>query len=97
MDTYNIGADPDERNKKMVEKTAARVGFRLPDAAEAPAAAAQDTAGASIPQQQQQQEQDTPPHLSQGTAAASSSSSRKASPPPGPQDRLQGAASVAAA
>lgn len=105
LDTYNIGADPDERNKKMVEKTAARVGFRLPDAAESPAAAAaaQDTATASIPQQQQQQEQDHPPHLSHGTAAASggssgsSGSSRKASSPPGPQDRLQGAASLAAA
>jgi hypothetical protein len=27
---YNIGVDPDERNRQMVEKTAARVGFSIP-------------------------------------------------------------------
>mmetsp|Transcript_24846 Transcript_24846/g.54100 ORF Transcript_24846/g.54100 Transcript_24846/m.54100 type:complete len:111 (+) Transcript_24846:33-365(+) len=30
--TYNIGVDPDERNKKMVEAVAKRVGFALPKA-----------------------------------------------------------------
>jgi Complex1_LYR-like len=27
---FNIGADPDERNKEMVEAVARRVGFRMP-------------------------------------------------------------------
>jgi hypothetical protein len=27
---YNLGLDPDERNRQMVEKTAARVGFSIP-------------------------------------------------------------------
>jgi hypothetical protein len=30
---YNIGLDPDERNRQMVEKTAARVGFSIPQPA----------------------------------------------------------------
>lgn len=28
--SYNLGVDPDERNKRMVEATARRVGFALP-------------------------------------------------------------------
>jgi len=34
---YNIGIDPDERNRQMVEKTAARVGFSMPKARAPPA------------------------------------------------------------
>jgi hypothetical protein len=32
LQRYNIGVDPEERNKRMVEATARRVGFALPDA-----------------------------------------------------------------
>ena len=28
---YNIGIDPEKRNKSMVEAVAKRVGFKLPD------------------------------------------------------------------
>lgn len=28
--SYNLGVDPDERNRRMVEATARRVGFALP-------------------------------------------------------------------
>jgi hypothetical protein len=30
---YNIGVDPDQRNKEMVSAVAKRVGFKLPDEA----------------------------------------------------------------
>lgn len=30
LSSYNLGLDPDERNKRMVEATARRVGFALP-------------------------------------------------------------------
>jgi hypothetical protein len=30
LTSYNIGVDPDQRNKRMVEATARRVGFELP-------------------------------------------------------------------
>lgn len=36
LSRYNIGVDPDERNKKMVEAVAKRVGFKLPEEPKAP-------------------------------------------------------------
>eukprot|EP00878_Enallax_costatus_P010557 GHUV01011024.1.p1 GENE.GHUV01011024.1~~GHUV01011024.1.p1 ORF type:complete len:201 (+),score=60.85 GHUV01011024.1:135-737(+) len=36
LQRYNIGVDPEERNKDMVRKTAARVGFELPRPGEKP-------------------------------------------------------------
>lgn len=52
LDTYNIGVDPDARNKQMVEKTAARVGFKLPVEQQA------DQLSASLQPQQPQQPQE---------------------------------------
>jgi ribosomal protein L12E/L44/L45/RPP1/RPP2 len=67
--SYNLGVDPDERNKEMVAKTAARVGFQLPqlDQQQEQAAAAAAAAG-DQPQQQgqpQQQEQRQQPEQHQ--------------------------------
>jgi hypothetical protein len=57
--SYNLGVDPDERNKEMVAKTAARVGFQLPQLDQQ-----QEQAAADQPQQQgqplQQQQQQQP-------------------------------------
>lgn len=51
--TYNIGVDPDARNKRMVEATAARVGFKLPSAQP------QEEGEAEVSEQQQQHQQDS--------------------------------------
>jgi hypothetical protein len=106
LDTYNIGKDPDARNKEMVEKTAARVGFKLPDA---DTATLQD-ASTSIPHlQQEQQEQqplqqqrDSAQHQAQAAAASDSSSSssgssRKGASMSGLQETTLDAAAFAAA
>ncbi|KAF6251935.1 hypothetical protein COO60DRAFT_1556006, partial [Scenedesmus sp. NREL 46B-D3] len=48
---YNLGVDPDARNKEMVAKTAARVGFQLPQLGQ------QQQAAANEQQQEQVQPQ----------------------------------------
>ena len=50
---YNIGIDAEKRNREMVEKTAARVGFVLPSAGGGEGA----TVGSQQQQPQQQQHQ----------------------------------------
>lgn len=50
LKTYNIGLDGDERTKRMVEATARRMGFALP---QAPGAALEQQ---QVPPQQQQQQ-----------------------------------------
>jgi hypothetical protein len=88
LETYNIGIDSDARNREMVEKTAARVGFKLPgaDASSSAAAAQQDSSAGSIPQQalgqghvQQQSQQQALHNAAGGSSSGStngSSSSR---------------------
>jgi hypothetical protein len=54
---YNIGIESDERNRRMVEATARRVGFELPHRTNH-----EDTA-APVNQSQQEQEQQQEPEL----------------------------------
>jgi hypothetical protein len=46
-----LGIDAEERNKRMVEATAARVGFKLPQTSRG------STGSPAVSQQQQQQQQ----------------------------------------
>ncbi|KAI8474900.1 MAG: hypothetical protein J3K34DRAFT_517760 [Monoraphidium minutum] len=65
--SYNLGLDPEERNKKMVEATARRVGFAMPSEEKPPprrrGGAAAEGAGGGQQQGQQQ------PGVREGAAA----------------------------
>jgi hypothetical protein len=55
--SYNLGLDPDERNKRMVEATARRVGFALPSEPKPPPRPRKSPMGEGQQQQQEQSQQ----------------------------------------
>ncbi|KAF8073237.1 hypothetical protein HT031_000898 [Scenedesmus sp. PABB004] len=68
--SYNIGLDPDERNKEMVAKTAARVGFSLPQPGAAPPPPRQQRQEQQEQQEQQHHQEQRQPGAAAAAAAA---------------------------
>ncbi|GBF89102.1 hypothetical protein Rsub_01819 [Raphidocelis subcapitata] len=64
--SYNLGLDSDERNKRMVEATARRVGFAMPNEPKPPPRPRKAAAGEAQQQQGAQQQQEGAQQQQQG-------------------------------